>query len=80
MDYSTLIDEDHTCNQVKRETYYLGMRNGSMRRLEYDQYVQELDCNALIDEDHTWNRVKRETYYLVMRNGSMRREEYVQEA
>jgi hypothetical protein len=32
MDYNALIDEDHTCNQVNRETYYLGMRNGSMQR------------------------------------------------
>ena len=26
------LDEDHTWNRVKRETYYLGMRNGSLRR------------------------------------------------
>ncbi len=32
LDYNALIDEDHTWNRVKRETYYLGMRNGSMRR------------------------------------------------
>jgi hypothetical protein len=27
-----LIGEEYTWNGVKRETYYLGMRNGSMRR------------------------------------------------
>ncbi len=32
LDYNALIDEDHTWNRVKRETYYLGMRKGSMRR------------------------------------------------
>ncbi len=32
LDYNALIDEDHTWNRVKRETYCLGMRNGSMRR------------------------------------------------
>jgi hypothetical protein len=32
MDYNALIDEDHTCNRVKRKTYYLSMRTGSLRR------------------------------------------------
>merc|ERR1719312_251097 len=32
LDYLSLADEDHTWNRVKRETYYLGMRNGSLRR------------------------------------------------
>jgi len=32
LDYAALTDEDHTWNRVKRETYYLGMRNGSLRR------------------------------------------------
>ncbi len=32
LDYNAFIYEDHTWNRVKRETYYLGMRNGSMRR------------------------------------------------
>jgi hypothetical protein len=34
LDYNVLIDEDHTWNCVTRkgEAYYLGMRNGSMRR------------------------------------------------
>jgi len=32
LDYASLGDEDHTWNRVKRETYYLGMRNGSLRR------------------------------------------------
>lgn len=32
LDYNALTDEDHTWNRVKRETYYLGMRNGSVRR------------------------------------------------
>ncbi len=32
LDYNTLVDEDHTCNQVKSETYYHDMRNESMRR------------------------------------------------
>ncbi len=32
LDYNALIDEDHTWSWVKRDTYYLGMRNGSMRR------------------------------------------------
>ena len=32
LDYHLLTDEDHTWNRVKRETYYLGMRNGSIRR------------------------------------------------
>jgi hypothetical protein len=32
LDYNALVDEDHTWNRVKRETYYLGMRNRSMRR------------------------------------------------
>jgi hypothetical protein len=32
LDYNDLIDVDHTGNRVKRETYYLGMRNGSMGR------------------------------------------------
>jgi hypothetical protein len=31
LDYNALIDDDHTWNRVKRETYYLVMRNGSMR-------------------------------------------------
>jgi hypothetical protein len=32
LDYIAIIDEDHTWNRVKRDTYFLGMRNGSMRR------------------------------------------------
>lgn len=28
LDYQALAEEDHTWNRVKRETYYLGMRNG----------------------------------------------------
>ncbi len=32
LDYNTLVDEDHTSNRVKVETYYLDMRNESMRR------------------------------------------------
>jgi hypothetical protein len=32
LDYNALIDEDHTWNQVKSETYYYVMRKGSMRR------------------------------------------------
>jgi hypothetical protein len=32
LDNNALIDEDHIWNRVKRETYYLGMKNGSMRR------------------------------------------------
>jgi hypothetical protein len=32
LDCNALIDEDHTWNRVKRETYYLGMRNRSMSR------------------------------------------------
>jgi len=35
LDYLSLADEDHTWNRVKRETYYLGMRNGSLRRDHY---------------------------------------------
>jgi len=35
LDYVALADEDHTWNRVKRETYYLGMRNGSMRSNHY---------------------------------------------
>lgn len=35
LDYIALAEEDHTWNRVKRETYYLGMRNGSVRRDHY---------------------------------------------
>jgi len=31
LDYASLGDEDHTWNRVKRETYYLGMRNSSVK-------------------------------------------------
>lgn len=37
LDYSALSEEDHTWNRVKRDTYYLGMRNGSVRRDNYRQ-------------------------------------------
>ncbi len=32
LDYNAFVDEDHIWNWVKRVTYYLGMRNRSMRR------------------------------------------------
>lgn len=32
LDYAALEAEDHTWNKVKRDTYYLGMRSGSVRR------------------------------------------------
>jgi len=35
LDYIALAEEDHTWNRVKRETYYLGMRQGSVRRDHY---------------------------------------------
>merc|ERR1719270_1930707 len=32
LDYISLAGEDHTWNRVKRDTYYLGMRNGVVKR------------------------------------------------
>ncbi len=32
LDYNSLINECYTWNRIKRETYNLGMRNGSVRR------------------------------------------------
>jgi len=32
LDYNSLEAEDHTWNKVKRDTYYLGMRSGSVKR------------------------------------------------
>merc|ERR1719270_23678 len=32
LDYISLAEEDHTWNRVKRDTYYLGMRNGVVKR------------------------------------------------
>jgi len=32
LDYNSLEAEDHTWNKVKRDTYYLGMRTGSVKR------------------------------------------------
>jgi hypothetical protein len=26
LEYNALVDEDHTWNRIKKETYYLGMR------------------------------------------------------
>jgi len=37
LDYSALSEEDHTWNRVKRDTYYLGMRNGAVKRDNYRQ-------------------------------------------
>lgn len=35
LDYVSLAEEDHTWNRVKRDTYYLGMRNGVLKRDQF---------------------------------------------
>jgi len=35
LDYVSLAEEDHTWNRVKRDTYYLGMRNGFLKRDQF---------------------------------------------
>lgn len=35
LDYVSLAEEDHTWNRVKKDTYYLGMRNGVLKRDQF---------------------------------------------
>jgi len=71
LDYVSLAEEDHTWNRVKRDTYYLGMRNGVLKRDQFRSSGHSKSFQTKSPRDHEEPKVEiKPRIITVLRSGT----------